>query len=74
MQVDDPSWLGEQAARCRRLAAATSDSRVAETLKQMAADYDAQAAALAANAAITVEQMPDESDAREDEPRPPLAD
>jgi PAS domain S-box-containing protein len=38
--------LNEQAERCRRLARATHDGRVAETLRQMASGYSDTAAAL----------------------------
>lgn len=38
-----PEYLGGQAARCRRLAAAISDRSTAETLLLMAAKYDEQA-------------------------------
>jgi PAS domain S-box-containing protein len=39
--------LVEQAARCRRLARASTDSKVSEILATMARDYDASAATLA---------------------------
>jgi PAS domain S-box-containing protein len=38
--------LAEQAARCRRLAHATTDSKASEILVDMARDYDASAATL----------------------------
>jgi PAS domain S-box-containing protein len=38
--------LAEQAARCRRLARATSDTQTSEILATMARDYDASAATL----------------------------
>jgi hypothetical protein len=41
--VSDSGYLRTQAARCRRLARATSDEGVAETLNGMADDYDRQA-------------------------------
>lgn len=41
--------LTAQAKRCRRLAQSVTDSRTVRTLTQMAAEYEAQARALAAN-------------------------
>ena len=38
--------LREQALRCRRLAAATSDAQTATTLNAMACEYDARAKVL----------------------------
>jgi hypothetical protein len=40
---DDAAFLREQARRCRRLARGIATPDVAETLDQMAADYDARA-------------------------------
>ena len=40
---DDAAFLREQARRCRRLARGIATPDVAETLKQMAVDYDARA-------------------------------
>ena len=41
--MPDSSYFRTQAARCRRLARATSDEGVAQTLNGMADDYDHQA-------------------------------
>jgi hypothetical protein len=41
---DDAAFLREQARRCRRLARGIATPDVAETLEQMAHDYDARAA------------------------------
>jgi hypothetical protein len=40
---DDVAFLREQARRCRRLARGIATPDVAETLNQMASDYDARA-------------------------------
>jgi hypothetical protein len=40
---DDAEFLREQARRCRRLARGIATPDVAETLEQMAVDYDARA-------------------------------
>jgi hypothetical protein len=40
---DDAAFLREQARRCRRLARGIATPDVAETLNQMAVDYDARA-------------------------------
>jgi hypothetical protein len=40
-------YLLEQAEKCRRLAAATIDEKVARTLRGMASEYEADAAQLA---------------------------
>ena len=44
--------LAEQAARCRRLARATTDSRASDILWSMAQEYAANAAALGAEAQL----------------------
>lgn len=56
MRVEgDPGWLEQQARRCRRLAASTTDGATAKTLTLMAAEYEREAA----RAATTiVEQIP----------------
>lgn len=46
-QVRHARHLYEQAARCRRLASAISDSRTIDVLESMAEEYDGQAAQLA---------------------------
>ncbi len=40
---DDAAFLREQARRCRRLAQGIATPDVAETLTQMASDYEARA-------------------------------
>ena len=42
---DDPRYLREQAARCRRLAATCVDARSARTLADLATEYEQRAAA-----------------------------
>jgi hypothetical protein len=41
-ESQDPAFLREQAARCRRLAASVTDDNVAATLRKMAEDFDKQ--------------------------------
>ena len=57
MRLDDPSWLRDQAQRCSRLAATTTDQRTATTLKLMAAEYEQQAVTL--ETSIVAEVIPD---------------
>jgi hypothetical protein len=47
-ESQDPAFLREQAARCRRLAASITDENTAATLRIMAEDFDRQAAAASA--------------------------
>jgi len=63
MRFEDSTWLREQAKKCRRLAATTSDEQVAETLTLMARDYERKATEIGQDA----ESIPPSS-------RPPLAD
>jgi hypothetical protein len=48
-ESQDPAFLREQAARCRRLAASITDEKTAATLRKMAEDFDKQAAAAGAH-------------------------
>jgi hypothetical protein len=45
-ESQDPAFLREQAAKCRRLAGSINDPDVAATLRKMATDYEAEARGL----------------------------
>jgi hypothetical protein len=45
-QRENPESLREQAAHCRRLASSISDTRTVAALKELAVEYDGQAARL----------------------------
>ena len=47
MRLEDPAWLREQAKRCRRLCATTTDTKTAETLRLMAHEYEQKATEMA---------------------------
>ena len=55
MRLEDPSWLREQAKRCRFLAATTKDDQAANTLRLMARDYEHKAAEIS-GPPVTVER------------------
>ncbi len=48
MPEDEPAFLRSQAKRCRHLATATLDEKVAATLMGMAKEYEERAAAIEA--------------------------
>jgi len=58
--LPDAKSLRSQAARCRRLAQATSDEKVAATLEGMAEEYLAEARRLDASAAGPAPEPPAE--------------
>lgn len=48
-EIDEARKLRDQAGRCRRLAFGLSDRKVSESLRQLAAEYEAQAALIVAH-------------------------